>query len=279
MSSQDEKDKTKKLLFKRFDDGPSATEGKSAFESAKNGGGSCRPSSYEPPPEEPMDKTVKYAIGAFAVVLAILLVASWSNSNKFYFKSNKQMVELWKGRFAPMGEIRVSTFSDSKILEGVPAQDSYSKEEAFGVLFDYLLDEADQILATEQTPDFKAVKSYLAHASKYAVSESDRQAIRMRLNSIDFLVLSGKVDLALSKGTLSDFKAASEHLGEALPLAPTKVQEGITKKRLAAVKHAIVASKNGKEKRQLIDIYRESLDQLLKGPAGKDAFTRKTRRD
>jgi hypothetical protein len=270
MPSQEEKDKTKKLLFKRFDDGPSATEGKSAFESAKNEGGGCRPSSYEPLPEEPMDKTVKYAIGAFAFVLAILLVASWSNSNKFYFKSNEQMVELWKGRFAPMGEVRVSTFSDSKILEGVPERDSYSKEEAFGVLFDYLLEEADQILATEKTPDFKAVKSYLAHASKYAVSESAMQAIRMRLNSIDFLVLSGKVDLALSKGTLSDFKAASKYLGEALSLAPTRVQEDITKKRLAAVKHAISAGENGKGEGQLIDIYRKSLDQLLKGREDKE---------
>jgi len=269
MPSQEEKDKTKKLLFKRFDTGPSATEGKSAFKSANSEGGTCQPSSYEPYSEEPMDKTVKYAIGAFVFVLVILLAASWSNSSKFYFKSNKQMVELWQGRFAPMGEVRVSTFSDSKILEGVPEQDSYSKEEAFGVLFGYLLDEADQILATEKTPDFKAVKSYLAHASKYAVSEPDRQAIRMRLNSIDFMVLSGKVDLALSKGTLSDFKVAGNYLEKALSLASTRVQEDITKKRLAAVKHAISAGKNGKGKGQLIDIYRESLDQLLKGRAEK----------
>lgn len=253
-------DKRKEILFRRFDDGSTKT---GAAQGGNLGGGGETtpqgPSACEPFSDEPMDKTVKYAMGAFIFVVAILLAASFSNSSNFYFKTNKQMVELWKGRFAPMGEVKVATFSDPKIVEGLPAQDSYNKAQAYGVLFDYLIDEADQVLDTERTPDLKAVKSYLAHAGKYAVSSEDRAAIRMRLSSIDFLVLCGKADLALTKGTLADFQAAKKYLNEALSLAPTDVREGVVEKRLAAVNYALNVAKKGESDKSLIELYREKL--------------------
>jgi hypothetical protein len=266
MKSEEDKARTKELLFKRFDEGPSQKEAQTAKEAV---GKPATPEArreppYTPPPEEPMDKTLKYAIGAFALVLAILLIASFSNSNKFYFKKNEQMVEVWRGRFAPMGEVRVASFSDPKMLEGLPQQASYTKKQACGVLYDYLVGRADDILNTGQTPDLKAAKSYLTHALKYAVSDAQRRGIRMRVNSIDYLVLSQRADIALSKGTRPDFEAARAHLTEAMRFASTDLQKDVLAKRLAAIEYAIATSKINTGEQQLARLYREALNRHLK---------------
>jgi len=266
MKSEEDKAKTKKLLFKRFDEGPSQP----APQAEKEGGGEPatpevrRDPPYTPPPEEPMDKTMKYAIGAFALVIAILLMASFSNSNKFYFKQKEQMVEVWQGRFAPMGEVRVASFSDPKMLEGVREQAFYTKDQACGVLYGYLVGRADEILNTGQTPDLKAAKSYLAHAFKYAVSDSQRRGVRMRVNSIDYLVLCQKANIALSKGTRPDFETARRHLTEAMRFASTELQKDVLAKRLAAIEYAIATSKINTGEQQLARLYREALNRHLK---------------
>lgn len=273
MKSEEEKERIRKLLFKRFDEEPPKPREKEAVPEEEREPESAEPEvkkeppslpPYTPPPEEPMDKTLKYAIGALALVIAILVVASLSNSKKFYFKQNEQMVELWQGRFAPAGEALVASFSDPKMLEGLPQQESYSKKQAFGVLSDYFIKRADEILNTGVTPDLKAVKAYLTHASKYALSGSERQAIQMRLNSIDFVVLLGKADLALSKGTVPDFEVAKGYLAEAIPFSSTDLQKEVLTKRLAAIEYAMAASKISKGERQLADLYREALNQHLK---------------
>lgn len=272
MKSEQENEGIKRLLFKSFDEEPSKEPEKAAAPETGPSPEAAEPEtvreppsppSYTPPPEEPVDKTVKYAIGAFAFVIAILLLASMSNSNKFYFKQNDQMVELWQGRFAPMGERVVASFSDPKIMEIVSKQETYTKKQAFGILSDYFVNRADEILKAGETPDLKTAKSYLTHASNYARSDSEQEAIRMRLNSIRFLVLLGKADLALNKGTESEFEAAKGYLAQAIPVASTDLQKDVLMKRLAAVEYALATSKISKGERQLADLYREALNRHL----------------
>lgn len=263
MTSDKDKDRKKELLFKKFDEEPKPGQAK---------GGGTAPSDDEPVTtstcspvaEEPMNKTLKYAVAAFACVVGVLLIASFSNSSKFYFKHNKQNIELWQGRFAPMGERFVESFADPKMVKGVPVRDAYSKKQAFGVVFNYLVAQADDILNTGRTPDLKNVRSYLRHASKYAVSGSARQAIRLRLNSINFLVLSGKAELALAKGTASDFEAAKKFLTDAIPFASTDVQKDTVTKRLAAIEYAMATNKISKGEKQLAAMYREALNRHLR---------------
>jgi cytochrome c556 len=194
MTSKKDKEKAREILFKRFDDVPSKPPQK---EAGPKKGQAPEPAEiqgpkeplYSPPPEAPpeapMDKTLKYAIGAFVLVIAILVMASLSNSNKFYFKKNQQMIELWQGKFAPMGESRVASFSDSKILEGLPEQKLYNKRQAFDAVSNYFIRRADKILNTGQTPDLKSARSSLIQASRYAVTDSTRQAVQLRLKSIN----------------------------------------------------------------------------------------------
>jgi hypothetical protein len=259
MTSHKDKDKTKELLFKKFD-GETAKKG----ETAEADDVSETASSCASPPEEPIDKTMKYAIGAFVCVVGILLIASLSNSGKFYFHENNQMVELWQGRFAPMGEKLVTSFSDTKILAELPSQESYTKKQAYGVLFGYLVKQADDILNTGRTPDLKTVRSYLTQATKYATTRSQRQAIHLRMNSINFLVLSGKADLALAKGTVADFEAAKKYLTEAMPFASTDVQKETVTKRMAAIEYAMATNKISKGEKQLALLYRDALNRHLK---------------
>jgi hypothetical protein len=162
-----------------------------------------------------------------------------------------------------MGERLVASFSDPKILEAVPEHETYTKKQAFGILSDYFIKRADELLNEVETPDLKTIKSYLTHASSYARSESEQEGIRMRLNSIDFLILLGKADLALNKGTVPEFEAARGYLAQAVPLASTDFQKDVLMKRLAAVEYALASSKTNKGERQLAVLYGEALNRHL----------------
>jgi transposase-like protein len=268
MTSAQDNERIRKLLFKRFDEeAPKAAERAAAPEKepkTKTVEEQPSPPSYTPPPQEPMDKTFKYAIGALAFVIAILLLASLSNSNQFQFKQNNQMVELWQGRFAPMGSHRVASFSDPTILTGVDQQKSYSKKNAYAILSDYFIKRADDILKTGETPDLKTAKSYLAQASKYAVSDARRKEVQTRMNRMNFLVLLGKGELARSKGTVPDFETAKEYLTQAIPYASTDLEKDMITKSLAAIEYAIAKNKISKGEKQLADLYQEALNRHLK---------------
>ena len=260
-----EQDRIKELLFRRFDgEAPPEKEAEPPAPEPKAAEEPPSPPSYTPPPEEPMDKTFKYAVGALACIIAILLLASLSNSNKFAFKQKNQMVELWQGRFAPMGWNRVASFSDAKILDGVEQKKAYSKKQTFGILSDYFINRADEILKTGETPDLKAAKSYLGHASKYALTDARREEIRKRLNRMNFLVLLGKGELARSKGTIADFETAKKYLTEAIPYASTDLEKDMLAKNLAAIEYAIAENKITQGETQLADLYREAMNRHLK---------------
>lgn len=262
MTDRKDDAKRKALLFKKFDEEPTA----GAIKGEASKPGETKPAaapSYTPPPEEPMDKTLKVAVGAFVGVLVILLMASFSNSNRFYIKTADDKVELWQGRFAPMGERLVATFPDQSLLKGLPAREYYPKSQVYGAVFDYFLNKADHVLNTSRTPDLKAVKSNLAQASRYARSGAEKRAVQLRLNSIDFLVLSGKADLALAKGTMEGFEAAKKFLNDAMAFATTDVQKDMVTKRLAAIEYAMASNKISKGEKQLAMLYREALSRHL----------------
>ena len=257
MKSEEDEDRIRKPL----DEKPAKEPEKAAATETEGPPHPAEPERVKEP-QEPADNTLKYvigAIGALAFVIALLVLASLSNSNKFYFKQNEQMVEVWQGRFDPMGERLVASFSDPKILEAASEQETYTRKQAFGILYDYFVKRADELLKEGEAPDFKTVKSYLTHASNYVQSESERGAIRMRLNSIEFFVLLGNTNLALSKTPLPDFQAAWGYLAKAVPVASTALQKDILMKKLAAVEYALTSRKISKGEGELADLNVEVL--------------------
>jgi len=187
MKSDQDKEKIRKLLFKRFDEEPSKPVEKmerTPQPAKPEASGEPSSPSSTPPPEDPMDRMLKYAIGGFALVIVILLMASLSNSSNFYFKKKEQVIELWQGRFAPMGKKYVASFPDPTIIKSLPEQSVYTRRQAHGVVSEYFIKQADKLLKTGETPDLKGAKSYLAQASKYAATDAARQAIKDRLGSI-----------------------------------------------------------------------------------------------
>ena len=276
IKGEQEKEEISKLLLKRFDEEPSKEPEKVSMPGKGPPPKAAEPKtmkepplppSYIPPPKGPTDKSLKYpicAIGVLVFLIAILLTASFSNSNKFYFRQHDQMVDLWQGRFSPMGERLVASFSDPKIVEAIQENKAHTKIQAFGILHNYFIKRSDEILNTGETPDLKTVKSYLNHASNYAISEVEQQDIRTRLDSIDLLGLLSKADLALSKGTLPDFEAASGYLAQAIHVASSDVQKDVLMKRLAAVGYALSNSKISKGEKRLGDLYQEALSRHLK---------------
>jgi hypothetical protein len=261
MKSEKDSEKVRELLFRKFDDkGDKDSAKKQASESSD----SVSTTGFSPHENEPLDKTMKYAIGGFAVVLVVLLMSSFFNTTKFYFNPTDEGVQLLQGRFAPMGEKVITTISGAEVVRQLPQQDCYSKKQAYKIVFDYLVADADNVLSTSRVPDLQAVKSSLMEASKFAVTSADRKAIWARLNSIDFLVISGKADMALNQGTMAGFEAAKDYLTEAIPYATTDIQKEIIAKRLAAIEYAMASNKISKGEKQLAQYYREALDRHLR---------------
>ncbi|HID29726.1 MAG TPA: hypothetical protein EYP19_06930 [Desulfobacterales bacterium] len=191
-------------------------------------------------------------------------MASSYNSGKFYFQQDARKVELLQGRFAPKGERLVERFSDPKILKGAPEKAVYTKKEAFGIILDYLLKRADEIMNTREAPDLRRAKSYLIRASNYALSGLEREAVGTRLNSIEFVSLMGKTNLALSRTRLPDFQAAWGYLAQAVPMASSDLQKEILMERLTAVEYALESRNISKGEGELADLSKEAVKLRLR---------------
>ena len=178
---------------------------------------------YEPPVKkripkppkkglDPMERMVRLAIAGFALVIAIMLIASSSNSSKYYVRPAAGAVEIWQGNFAPMGESLLIALPGAQPPESV--NDVYTKEEAFPIVFNYYIEKADALLETPGLPDFKTVKACLNEALSFGTTVNVREAYS-RLKNIDLIVLMNLADIAASKGTAAGFETALVHLNKA----------------------------------------------------------------
>lgn len=262
---KDEQDKEE--IRKPIDKKPSKEPGKAAAPETEGPPPAAQPQPKRwQEPQEPMDSTLKYTIcgiGVLAFVTAILLLASWYNSNKFYFKQDDRKVELWQGRFAPKGERLVDSFPDPRILEAIPEQKAYTKKQAFGIVFDYLVKRADEVLNKGEARDLKRAESYLTSASNYVLSVPEREAVRIRLNSIEFVVLMGKTNLALCKTPVPGFQAAWGYVAQAVPVAFTDFQKDVLMKRLTAVEYALESRRISKGEGELAALTKEAVKLKL----------------
>ncbi|MBW1968605.1 MAG: hypothetical protein JRI82_03825 [Deltaproteobacteria bacterium] len=203
--------------------------------------------SYDPPDsgdtitDDPMEKAMKYLAAAFAVLIALVIGSSMINKNKFYIHATDGALEIWQGRFAPMGEACLISLPGVQPPEKI--KDIYSKSEAFPLIFNYYVEKADTLLTVPGLPDFEGIKTYLNKALAYATTPAANEAVFSRLNNIELMILLYKADVSASKPTLSDLNQAKGYLSEAAKLDIEDLKVNLIHQKMDAVDQQIAALK------------------------------------
>ncbi len=238
--SEEENRRIKELLLKKFD----LAEIKAAAEKAAEPEVSV---SYDPPDsgdtitDDPMEKAMKYLAAAFAVLIALVIGSSMINKNKFYIHATDGALEIWQGRFAPMGEACLISLPGVQPPEKI--KDIYSESEAFPLIFNYYVEKADTLLTVPGLPDFEGIKTYLNKALAYATTPAANEAVFSRLNNIELMILLYKADVSASKPTLSDLNQAKGYLSEAAKLDIEDLKVNLIHQKMDAVDQQIAALK------------------------------------
>jgi len=258
--SEEDTRRIKELLLKKFDlaeikaAGEKAAAEKAAAEKAAAEKAAAEKAaepevsvSYEPPDsgdtttEDPMEKAMKYLAAVFAVLMALVIGTSMINKNKFYIHATDGALEIWQGRFAPMGEACLISLPGVQAPETI--KDIYSKSEAFPLIFNFYVDKADTLLAVPGLPDFEGIKRYLNKALAYATTPAANEAVFGRLNNIELMILLYKADVSASKPTLSDLKQAKGYLSQAERLDIDDLKIDLIHQKMKAVDQQMTALK------------------------------------
>jgi hypothetical protein len=240
------------LLFKQFDmkveAPPEAARAAAPAEVAALPSGPETVAAYQPPPPVVSpgaggtSMAVKAGLGALAVLILIIIGTSFSNRGMFYVEKVDDGVQVWRGKFAPIGKELVFHLEGMEMPS--PVRDVYSKEEVYPLVFSYFQGKADGLLNDPGGPDFSRIKGYLHQAASYAPTEAMRHRIQARLDGIDFVVLLHRADIALTKGTLPDLQAARGYLDKAASYASSSYQREQLAKTRAVLEKAIAGLKN-----------------------------------
>lgn len=203
--------------------------------------------SYEPPdsgdtlPADPMEKGMKYLAAAVVLLIALVVGSSMINKGKYYIRSTDGALEIFQGRFAPMGEELLISLPGVQKPE--KTKDIYSKTDVYPIIFNYYVEKADTLLKVPGLPDFGGIKQYLNKAMLYKTTPDSAEAVFSRLNNIDLMILVYKADVAASKPTLADLKEAKGFLSEAARLDVDDARLDLINEKMDAVDKKIESLK------------------------------------
>ncbi len=181
-----------------------------------------------------MKKVIIGLASGFIVLLVLIFSASSSNNSKYYIKEKAGVLEIWQGRYAPLGEKQMMS------LPGVPLPEQinpvYSKSEVFPLIFNYYIDKADAISDMSDTPDYVAIKSNLNEALLFATTGDLRKKAYSRLNNIKFNDLMYKAGVSESRGAISDLDEAMRYLNKASLLKVDAGKSDVVKQKIESIK-------------------------------------------
>ena len=187
-----------------------------------------------------MERSMKLAIAGFAIVMVLILAASFSNGSKYYIHPAEDGVEIWKGLFAPMEKELLVELPGVQAPETVKAV--YTSKEALPLVFNYYIGQADALLDAKNIPDFREVRAYLRKAISFGTSGEEFKTAYARLKKIDVIILMNKADIAVSKGTTDEFKAALKYLNQAVSINKDKQQQSLIKNRIESLMELMKSS-------------------------------------
>ncbi|MDL1983591.1 MAG: hypothetical protein LWX54_05285 [Deltaproteobacteria bacterium] len=181
-----------------------------------------------------MKKVIIGLASGFIILVALIFSASSSNNSKYYIKEKAGVLEIWQGRYAPLGEERMMTLPGVPLPEQINAV--YSKTEVFPLIFNYYIDKADAISTMSDTPDYVAIKSYLNEALLFATTGDLRKKAYSRLNDIKFNDLMYKAGVSESRGAISDLDEAMRYLNKASLLKVGAGKSDVVKQKIESIK-------------------------------------------
>jgi hypothetical protein len=206
------------------------------------------------PPEEepdPMKKMLVYAGAALALIVFLIFVASLQNMRKYYVVEHDDAIEVWKGRFSPLGREKLAVLPGVKPPE--ETKEVYTRRDVFPMLFTHYIKKADASIEAAGSPDFSKIKSILTQAGAYATSAEDRAIITERLQMITRTILLYKADVAAEKGTIKDLQAAQAHLGRAAALQPDAILANFIQQKMDSIQERIASLKAGPAPEQKLE--------------------------
>jgi hypothetical protein len=200
-----------------------------------------KPAAPQPPPKpiepkKPMDPMLKTLISAgscLAAVFFLIIVASISNVNKYYVVQKDDAVEIFQGRFAPMGTECIATLTGATI--SIPEKTFYSRDEVGPLIVDNYLHRADAILTVPGTPDLEDAQDLLNQALPFASTSDIGANVQSRLNRIEMALLVLKADIKAAGGTPEGFEAATALLKKASRLAKQDSDKQMIQAKLTAI--------------------------------------------
>jgi hypothetical protein len=194
---------------------------------------------YEKPPKidmeerDPMDKFVKYAIAGFALIVLLIVAYSFANTSNYYIRPTKAGIDIWQGKFSPLGEELLISLPGIKAPTESKAV--YSKKDVYPLVFAHYLDKADSLLEEKRFPEFEQIEENASKALKYSISKEERDAAHARITSLQSLVFQYRANVAISRG---DLKSAKELLGQAKILASDEFQKEAIQQRINSLSQA-----------------------------------------
>jgi len=196
---------------------------------------------YIPPPEtkpaDPADKMLYYGMAGFVLLVLIIVLASWINTQRYYVKTSEGAVGIWQGKFAPKGAKHLISFPGLQVAK--PIKDIYTANEVFPTIYQYYLDKADMLLEVPGMPDFDGVKEYLDKSLAYATTREMKKVIKSRLNAINLMVLLTKAEVVASKSTPEDQETALGYLKDAMAYEMDELDSARIKQKIEIVRTKI----------------------------------------
>ena len=174
---------------------------------------------YEPlPPQiqkesDPVDRGIKILAAGIGFLFLLIIIASTSNSGKYYLKPNKSHLEIWKGDFSPIGESMMVSIPN--VPEPEELKEIYTKEEVFPMVFAYYIDQADKLPESDNMPDLNNIKANLEKALDFSLTPEEKSQALIRLNKINQMILIYMADVMADRETIESLEQAMDYLDEA----------------------------------------------------------------
>ncbi len=252
---KDEVDRIKKLLFQKYDmaslkaAAEKAAAEKAAAEKAAAEKMTTPPlmraesdqkvtisynSKKDVKPPDIQDQMMKIAVVVFVVLVFAVIAVSFSHKNTYYLENKNGAVEVWQGRFAPMGKTFLLSLPGAQLSEALKTEGS--KKTIFPFVAAYYLERADVMLDTPGVPDFSGIQSYLEKAAPFAVTPGLKKDISIRSVSIHLMTLLYKSEVAAASETSEGYENALAFLEEARSLDLDPMQSDLVDKKLESLK-------------------------------------------